>query len=235
MGSRLTFGKSLFHVYLPSLSLHVINLRVVNSMGEYIWGSSDVGGSSPTLRGQSGNRHCHLENMDHSRNSGETYCHRYTTIESENREPPSSSSQVMAWGDDRTGSKGSAGVLGEQQPSTEILRLFHDAFPDICLTEDACTVSSTKGSKFWHDCPQHESVGTARQIPRSCSSSRSVACRALDHLFDAPYWATVIGDDVSWADLAEQQHDEYEVKPRGEGKLLLWSNVGWYYTCSPAA
>lgn len=184
------------------------------------------------------NSNCqHLEDIGHSRCSRDSHCHRIINVEL-------GSVLSLREGDVRIRDGAESEGFGEdqcQRPSTEILRLFQKAFPEMSLSDDPIVSFSRIGrgntepcDLEWENSPDpaweahgsdndsHEEDGVFRQIEYGRDHVLEVSC------------VRITGDEVTWDDLAQQQHDEYEVKP-GLESGLLWAHDRWNHTCAPAA
>ena len=207
-------------------------------MSKRHWNTSGTVSSASCWRGPSRNRKCHhLEDIGHSRYNGDSHCHRNIHVEL---------GSMLSLREGDVGMKDGAESEGYgeglcQRPSTEILRLFHKAFPEMSLSDDPIVSSARPGRGSmelceveWENSPEavweahgrdndsHEEDGVFRQIEYGSDPVLEVSC------------VRTMGDEATWDDLAQQQHDEYEVKPRLESGLV-WAPDRWNTTCAPAA
>lgn len=216
---------------------NLIHITVVRTMCESLMNS--VGGldSTSAPRAQSLHVNWQLEDTGHSRYNGARYSHE-SPIKLEDM-VPSDQTEMENVGTASIGHGDQYVERSTQQlPSTEILRLFHESFPHICLSEDilsrsASSLGSSSGSSIevpdmvWGDCPGattreavfdrngHEQHDVPGPVEYSTHPGIRVSC------------SRTMEDGVYWDDLAEEQHDQYEVKAK--------SSVMWRYACAPAA
>lgn len=129
------------------------------------------------------------------------------------------------------------------RPSTEILRMFHQAFPNgrPRLSENyqnhPCPSTSHCYLSYETSCQSVTRYDTSDLEIRCARSPGETRTSSIDGLMLEPScWMVAIDDVSSWEDLAEQQHDEYEVKPRKEHGMLCGRRMsGLACVCAPAA
>jgi hypothetical protein len=132
---------SFMKCYSSSLFPNLIHITVVYKMRECLMNS--VGGFDTTsaLRNQSRHRNCQFDDTGHSRYNDATYSDESSTkldyvVSLNQTEMENVGTAHIGYGDQYLGRS------TQQLPSTEILRLFHESFPHVCLSEDPLSDSA---------------------------------------------------------------------------------------------